>query len=177
MRQPTPQELNALLDLIEDFNTCMLTTVDESGLLYSRVMTLQDPQPGMPLWFVASLESDAARHLATFPQVNLALHRGSDHAWISIAGTGEVLSDEKLVKRLWQDDWKIYFSRESDHENVAIINVRPVSVTYWRPEQSRLGVLFDLFKARFSEEGPDLASPHTFELNERTLESAASRRS
>lgn len=177
MRQPTADELKALLELIQDFNTCMLTTVDESGLLYARVMTLQEPQEGMPLWFVASLESDAARHLATFPQVNVALHRGSDHAWVSIAGTAEVLTDDRLVDRLWQDDWKMYFSRENGHRKIALIKVRPVSVTYWKPEQSRLGVLFDLFKARFSEEGPDLASPHTFELNEQTLESASSRRS
>ncbi|MBI3925972.1 MAG: pyridoxamine 5'-phosphate oxidase family protein [Armatimonadetes bacterium] len=172
MRKPTLGELKELVELLDDFNVCMLTTISQEGHLHSRPMALQEPEEDMPLWLISSTTTSAGRHVAQRRELNIACYRSSDMAWISIAGVGEIDAERERIRRLWKDGWKTWFTEGPETPGIAILKVQPISVTYWLPEQSRAGLLFEFLKSRFTHEYADVGPNRTFDLGKRDLQAA-----
>ncbi|WP_146339543.1 pyridoxamine 5'-phosphate oxidase family protein [Nesterenkonia sp. NBAIMH1] len=124
-------ELNAsdLIDRMNDIGTCMFTTVDASGLLVSRPMSISAIDDDHHVWFFTPLDSDKVAEVLGEGQVNLAF--SADKTWISVAGTADVVKDEEKREQLKDMGAEAYFSDAADDPRAALLRVTPESAHYW----------------------------------------------
>ena len=150
-----------LNELIQDFDTAMMTTLGRDGHMHSRPMATQKPQPDSPIWFVAAMETAKIEDLQQDPRINLAYYNPSNRAWVSLSGKVSLNQDRERIRRLWQEDWKIWFPEGPDQPGLVLIDVIPETATYWEPEKGRIGTLIDLAKAYVKGEEPQINPPIT----------------
>lgn len=150
-----------LNDLIQNFDTAMMTTLGRDGQMHSRPMATQKPQPDSPIWFVAALETAKVEDLQKDSRINLAYYRPSDRAWVSLSGRASLDTNKERIQRLWQEDWKIWFPDGPQQEGLVLINVIPETATYWEPEKGRIGTMIDLAKAYLKGQEPQINPPVT----------------
>jgi general stress protein 26 len=76
-------------------------------------------------------------------EISLCCLRARDRAYISISARARIEHDPALTRRLWRDDWKIWFGAERpDDGAIAIVKLDIERAEYWEPEGGRLRVLF-----------------------------------
>ena len=166
------EKLRSFVELLADFDTAMLVTESPQGNLVCRPMALQEPRIDHPLWFVTSNQTVSAQNVAANGRVNLAFHRKSDHAWVSVAGQAKLNSDRTLIDGLWKEDWHVWFEQGKDTPGIVLIEVCPRQIDFWEPERGRIGTLFQLAKAAVTDGSPDLPMTQTLEISEFELAGA-----
>lgn len=129
----------------------MLTTVDGDGSLHSHPMTTQEAEFNGDCWFVASDESDTARHLRANPKINLA-YSGSSQ-WLSLAGTADVVRDQAKKKELWNTFTDVWFTDGDTDPSVILIHVTAQSAQYW-DSPGRLATMVSMLKAKVTGTQP-----------------------
>lgn len=165
-------KLKQFVELLEDFDTAMLVTETGEGDMTSRPMSLQQPRPDKALWFVALTESSSAQNVQSNGKVNLSFHRTSDHAWVSIAGRAVLNRDRVLIDQLWQKDWDIWFKDGKQTPGIVLIEVQPAQIDFWEPTQGKLGRLWEMAKASFTEGTPEMQPTQTLRVNDTALSGA-----
>lgn len=161
--------LKQFVELLGEFDTAMLVTETAEGALTSRPMALQQPRADRALWFVTSADTLSARNVAATGKINLAFHRKSDHAWVSVSGRAIQNGDRALIDSLWKADWEIWFPQGKDTPNIVLLDVTPDTIDFWEPERGKIGTLFQLAKAAVADETPDLAPTHTLRVSDLDL--------
>jgi general stress protein 26 len=162
------KEIEQLGDLLQEFQFCQFVTISPEGEIVSRPMTLQEPRPDSPIWFVASQANQPATNLLTDSRVNLSFHRQSDHAWISMSGTARLNGNPRLIQDLWRKDWDTWFSDQTRNE-IVLLEIEPSRVTFWEPEKGQLSLLASILKAKFTGAELDFAPNHTCYPSRREL--------
>src|SRR5690349_12487133 len=99
----------------------MLTTTDPHGTLLSRPMALQEVEFDGDLWFFAARDSRKIAHIAASPQVNVTV--GSNSSWVSLTGTGVVVSDRAKKQELWNSVVEAWFPEGPDDDGVVLLKV------------------------------------------------------
>lgn len=150
-----------LNDLIQDFDTAMMTTLGRDGHMHSRPMATQKPQPDSPIWFVAAMETAKIEDLQKDPRINLAYYNPGSRAWVSLSGKARLDQDKTRIKQLWQEDWKIWFPDGPEQPGLVLIHVNPETATYWEPEHGRVGTWVEMAKAYVKGEEPKIPEPRT----------------
>lgn len=164
--------LKQFAELLEEFDTAMLVTETAEGALISRPMALQQPRADRALWFVTSADNLSARNIAATGRVNLAFHRKSDHAWVSVSGTAIQNGDRTLIDSLWKPDWEVWFPEGKDTPGIVLLDVTPDTIDFWEPERGKVGTLFQMAKAAVTNSTPDLAPTHTLRVSDLELSGA-----
>ena len=144
------RDIEQLGELLGEFKFCQMVTLDGSGEMTSRPMTLQEPRPDAPLWFVATKNSVPGMNLMVNPKVNLSFHRDTDHAWISLTGRARINDSKKLINDLWRESWNIFLG-DHDKNDIILLEIEPSNVTFWEPEKGRFGQFVDILKAHFTD--------------------------
>lgn len=127
MSENTEKTLDEVLDLIRKQHVAMLTTVLD-GQLVSRPMGMQEPDRDGILWFFVLTDSDVADQVRANPEVNVAL---AQKDYVSVTGTGEVVFDPAMNKRLWSSAVEAWMQVEPDDPQCSLIRVTPSSIGYW----------------------------------------------
>jgi general stress protein 26 len=154
-------QLDELLQLLADFDAAMLVTLDAAGRLHARPMglQLQEKLSDCDLWLITADDPPTSRgpdELAQPDDINLCCLRTRDRAYVSIWARARVERDPALARRLWRDDWKIWFGDErAEGGAIAILKLAIERAEYWDPEGGRLRVLF----AAAPEAGGDAGGP------------------
>jgi general stress protein 26 len=141
--------------LVQEFDTTMMTTRGPDGHLHSRPMARQDPLEGNPLWFATTLDTGKVKDILADPQVNLAYYRPSDRAWVSVAGRVKLDQDRAHIKALWKEDWRIWVPDGPDQPDLVLLRVEPESVTYWKPDGGRIGLVAQKVAGYFTGKQPN----------------------
>lgn len=164
-------EIEHLAKLLDDFRFCQMVTIDGNGEMMSRPMTLQTPRNDAPIWFAATKTDVPGANLLKDPRVNLAFHRDSDHAWISMTGTAKVNTSARIIQDLWKDSWNIWFS-DDNKEDVILLEIEPKKVTFWEPEKGQLAQFASIMKSKFTDSTIDFAPSKSLELSRKELSAA-----
>lgn len=106
----------------------MLTTLDETGSMVSRPMTVQEIDDQFTLLFITQRGNDAAVQSDGKP-VNLSFADGG--AYVSIAGRGELRDDVEKKKELWNPANDAYTEGGPENPDNVILAVRADSAEYW----------------------------------------------
>ena len=125
--------------MIKDIDLCMLTTVDESGDLHSRPMSLNgDVDDKGNLWFFTSSNSHKASEIERTPNVNVSFIDTDQQHYISISGAAELVHDKQKIKELWKPILKAWFPNGPDQPDVALLKVKVSKAEYWDTPSSTI---------------------------------------
>jgi general stress protein 26 len=166
------EQLTALVQLLDDFDTAMLVTEQANGELVSRPMSVQEPRPDRALWFVTSTDTASAQNVAGNTRINLTFHRKTDHAWVSISGKAVINGDRILLDSLWKSDWEIWFPQGKATPNIVLLDIIPERIDFWEPAHGKIGTLFQMAKAAVTDTSPDLPPTQTLRVSDLELAGA-----
>jgi Uncharacterized stress protein (general stress protein 26) len=160
-------ELGKLHEMIEELKIAMMTTRRADGHLVSRAMANQKRAPGADLWFVTSADTHKTHELEDEPHVNLAYYKDRTREWISISGTATLSRDPETIRRLWAEDWKVWFGRGDDPRSgtpedprIVLIGVDVHSAVFFEVDKPQPVVLYELAKGWLKKEEPDIGTMH-----------------
>lgn len=128
-------EIDTLRDLVTDTRFTMITTVEETGKLASRPMTVNHLTDDWVFLFVVPAGEDTARQ-ADNAQVNLAFITGKDD-YASISGKGRVVNDVETKKELWNVFTDAYAGEAGPEDpSFVVLAVAAESGQYWQTGNS-----------------------------------------
>ncbi|WP_258934883.1 pyridoxamine 5'-phosphate oxidase family protein [Nesterenkonia pannonica] len=128
-------ELNAsdLIDRMNDIGTCMFTTVDASGLLVSRPMSISAIDDDHHVWFFTPwtrTRSQRSSEKARSTSRSALTRPGSP--WLK---TADVVKDEEKREQLKDMGAEAYFSDAADDPRAALLRVTPSRPTTGRAQE------------------------------------------
>ncbi len=144
-----------LFDLLQDFDTAMLVTVEADGRLRARPMSLQKPGeiPGCDLWLASADDSGKTHEIEHDRQVNLSCLRSRDGAYITISARARVERNPDVIESVWKPDWKLWFGdAHPDDGEIVLLKLDIERAEYWKPEGGRLRVLYSIVKGLVTDE-------------------------
>lgn len=163
-------ELKKLYAMIEDLEIAMMTTRRTDGHLVSRAMANQKHAPGADLWFVTSKATHKVDELAREPHVNLAYYKDRTREWISVSGLASICNDRDVIRKVYAEDWKIWFPDEGDPRHgtaedprITLIGVEVHSATFLEVTKPQPVVLYEMAKGWIKGEMPDIGQMHRVE--------------
>jgi len=146
--------LDEFFGLIDDIQTCMLTTRDE-GRLRSRPMGFSFDRDTHEFRLLTRKSSHKAEELAANPEVNLAFARPDRHEFVSVSGQAYLTTDSHLIEAVWTEDADAWFKGGKEDPEAAVIRVVPSQGEYWHGHNSLIR-RWDLIRAKRAGEEPHL---------------------
>ncbi len=132
-------ELTQLGDLVEDMMVCMLTTVDDGGVMVSRPMSPQQMCEQGAFWFLTDPNSTKVKHLQV---MNLAFSNESQGTYVSVSGHGEIVTDQTRIESLWTPFARPWFPDGVDSSNLGLLKFVPHVAEYWDAPNSKMVRMF-----------------------------------
>jgi general stress protein 26 len=153
------KKIEDLYALIDDIDIAMMTTRLPDGQMVSRPMDTQPHRPGVDLWFMARNDSHKIDEITHEAHVNLGYYK--DGEWVSVSGIATLSRDRALIRELYQPDWKAWLEDQGgdrdggpDDPRIVIIDVRALSVTYFKRTQPKPVAMFNVLRAMVTGEAP-----------------------
>jgi len=140
----------------------MLTTTDPDGTLISRPMAMQEVEFDGDLWFFAARDSRKITQLSAHSQVNVAV--GSSDTWISLTGTGVVVTDAAKKRELWNSMVEAWFPDGPDDDGVVLLKVEADSAEYWDSPGGRVATALAFAKSKITGSQPDVGESDSVDL-------------
>ena len=112
---------------------CWLMTLSQSGGVNARPMGRIIPAPSQTGWnlsFLADSRSKKARDIHSTTQVRLIFERGED-AFLSLAGTAEVIPDAAGIAHRWKPDYDRIFPSAAEKANAVLIDIWAEELRLW----------------------------------------------
>ena len=117
-----------ILELLASFDNLMLITHDGTTL-DARPMHIAKTEDNGDLWFMSGSDGKITE-LKENPGAMVVAQDKSD-SWLSICGTVEIVRDQELVKALWKEPYRIWFSQGPDDPNIRLLRFRAQRGEYW----------------------------------------------
>ena len=133
MATPTysADRLATLVEKARSFRVGMLTTLDPDGKPWSRPMAIQEVTDQADFYFFTNADADKVAHIARDPRVGIALSAPDDQAYVTLAGTAEVLNDRDKIEALWSEFARAWFPDGPDDVSLRLIRVEADRAEYW----------------------------------------------
>ena len=137
-----------LREMIKDIDFCMMTTIDESGDLHSRPMSLNsEVDKAGNLWFFTSSNSHKVSEVEQKPNVNISFADTKDQRYVSISGTAELVTDKQKINELWKPVLKAWFPDGPDQADIALLKVKLEKAEYWDGPSTTVAQAFSFVSA------------------------------
>lgn len=154
------QKIEEVRNIMKSSKFGMLTTIDSSGQLNSRMMSPASTE-SLSFSFIGNLASGKFDELNENRQVNLSFADKDSTNWISVSGTAKVITDTETITKLWSKDTEAWFRDEGDgiHDGtykdprVGVIEIETKEIRYWYRTTTAIGQAYevssDLFEILF----------------------------
>lgn len=159
----TEKKLEDLYEMIDEIETCMLTTRRADGYLVSRAMQVQQRTDQGNLWFVTDESADKLDELNSDSHVNCAFYKDKTREWISVSGIGRISRDRAKIRELYKPDWKAWLGDRGgemdggpNDPRIALIFVEAHSVEYLKKDRPAFVQLFSFAKAMVTGDPPKM---------------------
>ncbi len=152
--QPThdAEAIAKLRELIQDIDTCMLTTVSAEGLLHSRPMATQRVDFDGDLWFFTSASSLKVDELYDHRQVNVSYADAKANRYVSVSGVAGVFRDRAKEEELWNPFYKAWFPKGLDDPDLVLLRITVNEAEYWDSPSSTMVHIAGFVKALLTGE-------------------------
>ena len=145
-----------VFEMLHAFETAMMVTRAPSGPLDCRPMHIAALEKDGRLWFITSIESDAALHVKKDPEVLLVM-QDEHRRYLSIFGRAAVVNDREQIRRLWKEPYRVWFPGGVDDLDVVLIGVTPDYAEFWDTTGvNKLRYLFEAAKAYATGTRPEI---------------------
>ena len=155
------EEHDRLWDIIADMPACMLVTADQDVLRARPLAPFVDKQ-SRTIQFVTDDDSAKIEELLKNRELCLTFADTSNMLFASVSGRGQITHDRNLVDKLWGPYCEAFFP--DGRGSVAVITVKPSQAEYWDNDKGTLSTAFEVAKAYFGDEGPDLGENAKLDL-------------
>lgn len=139
----TENQNKKFLEILKDFDTAMLVTRSDSGLL-GRPMAIVDVEENGNLWFISGEATEKTREIEVDPTVLVTCQK--DHGrYLSLSGTASIVRDRSKIDQLWKESFQVWFPNGKNDPNVSLIYIETQRGEYW--DTSGLKKITYLFQA------------------------------
>lgn len=122
-------DVETFFDILDGFDTAMLTTHAPERSLRSRPMRLGGHDRDGKIWFATRLGTTKVSDVLRDPRVNVSMQSSS--AYLSISGRATVVTDAELIRELWSPTWSVWFPDGPDDPELTLIEVTAQRGDYW----------------------------------------------
>jgi general stress protein 26 len=151
MTDTTP--VQRVAELIKDFRFAMFTTRNAEGRLVAHPLTVQEAEFDGDLWFLVSKSVTLVIDIQADERVGVSL--SSNDAWVSLAGTAELVEDRAKIKELWSPTVEAWFPEGPDDPDVGLLKFDAQSAEYWDSPGGKIASLFSFVKSKLTGEQYD----------------------
>lgn len=116
-------------EILKSFAEGMLVTTEESGQLRGRPMRVAHADSDADLWFPTKVESGKTADLREHSQVAVVFQDSG--RYLTVSGTGSVSQDREIIRKLWDESWKVWFPGGQDDPELALLHVEASHGEYW----------------------------------------------
>jgi general stress protein 26 len=131
MADSNADDIKKLAKLIAGIRIAMLTTTEPDGTLRSRPMATQQQEFDGQLWFFTGKSSHKVVEIGKDYHLNLSYADPSNNRYVSISGTGELITDRQKAEQLWNPLLKAWFPMGLEDPDLALLKVTPTQAEYW----------------------------------------------
>ena len=135
MHAQSTAALTQLGQLIEEIPVAMFTNVDGDGTLVSRPMSPLEMDVNGAIWFFTDMHSSKVEQLR---KVNLSFADPARASYVSLAGHGELETDQAHIRQLWTPFMKPWFPDGPESSNLALLKFVPETAEYWDAPHSKM---------------------------------------
>ena len=143
----TAEATKKLAKLIHGVKIAMMTTADTDGTLRSRPMATQESEYDGELWFFTGRSSHKVAEIDADHRVNLSYADPSAGKYVSVSGTGRLVSDKAKEKELWNPAYKAWFPKGLEDPDLCLLKVTPTQAEYWDTPGTVISHAIGLVKA------------------------------
>ena len=124
-------EFAAVADAMATIDFCMVQTVGEHGVNTRPMSNNGEVQYDGDNWFFARSGSTKIAEISRDSRVQLTFADNEGPSFISVWGTGEILSDVDLKKKLWHKSLERWFENGPEDPDVSLIKVSAQKIQTW----------------------------------------------
>lgn len=150
-------DLSKVVELTRDIKFTMVTFVSNEGHLHSAPMTTQEGDFDGTVWFIGAKDSELVKSIPKNPQVNLSYSNTTNHNYVSVNGTAELVDDKSKLEELWSDGYKAFFEQGKEDPNIQLIKVTGNGAQYWEGS-GRVASILKMTKAAITGETAKLGT-------------------
>lgn len=155
------QEHDQFWNIISDMPACMLVTEDENVLRARPLAPFVDKQT-RTIQFITDDDSAKVEELLKNRELCLTFADTKNMQFASVSGRGQMTQDRDLIDKLWGPYSEAFFP--DGRESVVIITVEASHAEYWDNDKGKLSTAYEVAKAYFGDEGPDLGENAKLDL-------------
>ncbi len=145
------ENVQKLAGLIRDIEVAMVTTEDERGELRCRPMATQKTPFDGTLWFLTYDSSPKVAELKSHQKINVSYSDPRFQRYVSISGSGRVIRDPALVKKMWSPGLLAWFPKGMDDPAISLIGVGVHQAEFWEAADGRMVQLAGFDQTRTSD--------------------------
>jgi general stress protein 26 len=143
---PKDQEVRQVcMDLMAGLAVCHLTTIDTEGFPQTTAMNnlrcareypslvelYQGQDNAFLLYLSASMQSDKVARIGANPKVSVYFCVPDQFIGLMLRGTIEVVADQALKNRIWQQGWTMYYPNGPEGPEYGVLRLVPKTAKGW----------------------------------------------
>lgn len=125
------KEFAAVAEAMAKIDFCMMQTVGEHGINTRPMSNNGDVQYDGDNWFFARSSSTKIAEIAKDDRVQLTFADHGGPSFISVWGTGSIVTDDSLKKQLWHKSLEQWFENGPEDPEVSLIKVTAHKIQVW----------------------------------------------
>ena len=100
------------------------------------------------VWFATGLSTNKIKDIRKNPNVSVFVDDPNDQTNASIIGKAEIVTDNRLRKKFWQEPFGFFFPRGPSDPDYCLLKITPKKVEYLNPgprfHQNRMRTIINL---------------------------------
>ena len=145
---------------IAEIKTAMMVMNTGHGMKACPMQIVQDSFDEK-IWFFTHYDSEKSKIISQSHEVCLTFEKNSGF-YISLSGQARVIQDKALIQELWSPTVETWFPKGQSSNDVALIEIDKISGEYWDAEINTLEYLFEITKAHFTQQKPEITETKDF---------------
>jgi general stress protein 26 len=100
----------------------------------ARVVDPQAPDRDLTVWIATNPATRKVEEIRKNPRVSLMYFDATGLEYAMLAGTATIVSDRAEIRRHWKAEWKPFYAKGPDGDDIILLRVRPTRVEVVSPK-------------------------------------------
>ena len=100
----------------------------------ARVVDPQAPDRDLTVWIATNPATRKVEEIRKNPRVSLMYFDATGLEYAMLAGTVTIVADRAEIRRHWKPEWKPFYAKGPDGDDIILLRVRPTRVEVVSPK-------------------------------------------
>ena len=133
------KSLRLILALMQESETAILTTIDENGYPQTRAMLnlrnkkqypsleklFEENNSSILIYFTTNTSSNKMKQINNNSKVSVYYCKPNEWRGLMAGGIIEIVNENEIKKKIWQDNWTMYYSKGYNDPDYTILKLKP----------------------------------------------------